>query len=123
MNFHIFTCNSCVCYDNRCKYSMSLTTGREEVFWDELEKEKSGYLSLVEFINMLRVSGAFYLYFNLNLVFSLKTDRNGTKDDQFLGVYSVINKQLGHYLACTIELWSTWEVWRARKKRNSCPRR
>ena len=27
-----------------------------------------------------------------------------------------------HALACTIELWSTQEVWRARKKRKSCPR-
>ena len=25
-------------------------------------------------------------------------------------------KQLVHALACTIELWSTWEVWRALKK-------
>ena len=28
-----------------------------------------------------------------------------------------------HALVCTIELWSTREVWRARKKRKSCPRR
>ena len=33
------------------------------------------------------------------------------------------NQQLVHALACTIELWSTREVWRARKKRKSCPRR
>ena len=28
-----------------------------------------------------------------------------------------------HASACTIEIWSTREVWRARKKRKSCPRR
>ena len=28
-----------------------------------------------------------------------------------------ITSQLVHTLACTIELWSTREVWRARKKR------
>ena len=32
-------------------------------------------------------------------------------------------KQLVHALTCTIELWSTREVWRARKKRKSYPRR
>ena len=30
------------------------------------------------------------------------------------------NRQLVHALACTIELWSTREVWRARKKCKSC---
>ena len=30
--------------------------------------------------------------------------------------------QLVHALARTIELWSTWEVWRAQKKCKSCPR-
>ncbi len=29
----------------------------------------------------------------------------------------VINYQLVHALACTIEVWCTWEVWRAQKKR------
>ena len=44
--------------------------------------------------------------------------------DQFLlrnieACSSVTSKQLVHALACTIELWSTWEVRRARMKRKS----
>ena len=31
-------------------------------------------------------------------------------------IFEIYNKQLVHSLACTIELWSTREVWRARKK-------